>query len=334
MRRPVCDTDEMRILVLGGTGWLGGHVAALAAASGHVVTCVARGGRAPAGASLVRTDRERDDALAALPAADWDAVVDVATHPGYVRRAVRDLAGRVATYVYVSSVSAYASDAGSGADEDDALFAPLAADTMRTMDDFGAAKAACEQAVRNGVDAHAIVRPGLIGGPGDRTGRSTYWPRRFAQPSNPRGRVLVPDAADLPTAIIDVRDLAAFLLTLAAGDAHGAFNAIGDPVPLGEHLALARTAAGGRGRPTPVPEEWLQAHDVGQWMGPRSLPLWIADRDQARSMTTRSTARAREAGLQMRPLADTLADVLDQPGSVVEGAGLTDDEERELLAAW
>ncbi|WEG10100.1 NAD-dependent epimerase/dehydratase family protein [Microbacterium horticulturae] len=324
----------MRLLVLGGTGWLGRAVATLAAASGHDVTCVARGGSAPAGAALVRADRELDDALAPLAAQRWDAVVDVATQPVHVRRAVRDLAPVAARYVYVSSVSAYADQTAGIADESAPLFAPLAADAMRTMDDFGPAKAACEQLVRTAFPAqrHAIVRPGLIGGPGDRTGRTTYWPRRFARPSNPRGRVLVPDAADLPTAIVDVRDLAAFVLALAAGAGYGAFNALGEPVPLSEHLALAHTVAGGRVVPTPVAEEWLLAREVGQWMGPRSLPLWIADRDQARSLATRVTDRARRAGLMLRPLADTLADVLAEPGPVVQGAGLTDDEERELLA--
>lgn len=326
----------MRILVLGGTGWLGGHVTALAAASGHHVTCVARGEKAPAGATLVRADRESDDALAELAGAEWDAVVDVATHPGYVRRAVRDLSECAAKYVYVSSISVYASGVDSGVDEDSAVFDPLVADAMRTMEDFGPAKSACEQAVRAGFprDRHAIVRPGLIGGPGDRTGRSTYWPRRFAAPSNPRGRVLVPDAADLPTAVIDVRDLAAFLLTTAVGDAHGAFDAAGASVPFAEHLDLAREVAGRRGAPTAVPEEWLLERGVDQWMGPRSLPLWIVDRDQARAMASRPSTRARAAGLVLRPLAETLADVVAVPGAVVEGAGLTDDEERELLAAW
>lgn len=324
----------MRILVLGGTGWLGGHVAACAVASGHDVTCVARGERAPAGAALVRADREDDDALADVAVRHWDAVVDVATHPGFVRRAVRDLGGRVGRYVYVSSVSAYASAAEGGADESDALFAPLMADAMRSMDDFGRAKSACERAVREAFPgvAHAIVRPGLIAGAGDRTGRTTYWPRRFAQPSNPRGRVLVPDAADLPTAVIDVRDLAAFLLVLAAGDEHGAFNAIGDAVPLAEHLARAQHA-GGRGIPEPVPVQWLLDHGVAQWMGPRSLPLWLTDPADAIGMSTRSNARARAAGLVLRPLERTLADIVAVPGPIVEGAGLTDDEERELLAA-
>jgi len=325
----------MRILVLGGTGWLGGHVAAQAVASGHDVTCVARGQHAPTGVALVRTDREDDDALAEVAAQQWDAVVDVATHPGFVRRAVRDLAGRVGRYVYVSSVSVYSrATPEPGADESDALFAPLMADAMRSMDDFGRAKSACERAVRDAFPAagHAIVRPGLIAGAGDRTGRTTYWPRRFAQPSNPRGRVLVPDAADLPTAVIDVRDLAAFLLVLATGDAHGAFNAVGEPVPLREHLAVAQRAAG-RGVLEPVSEEWLIAHGVAQWMGPRSLPLWLIDHADAVGMNTRSNARARAAGLTLRPLERTLADIIAASGPVVEGAGLTDEEERELLAA-
>jgi len=324
----------MRLLVLGGTGWLGGTVAAQAVASGHDVTCVARGEHAPVGATLVRADRELDDALAGPATEHWDAVVDVATQPVYVRRAVRDLAPVATKYIHVSSVSAYADQAESGADETAPLFTPLTADAMRTMVDYGPAKAACEQAVRAAFpgDRHAIVRPGLIGGPGDRTGRTTYWPRRFAHPSNPRGRVLVPDAAEQPTAVIDVRDLAGFILALAAGDGSGAFNVLGAPLNFGEHVAVARRVAAHAGTLAPAAAEWLHRHDVAEWMGPRSLPLWLTG-PEAHGMNTRSCARALAAGLDRRPLAETLADVLAADGRTVEGAGLTDDEERELLVA-
>lgn len=327
----------MRLLVLGGTGWLGGHVAAQALASGHDVTCVSRRSAAAAGAHVVHADRDRDDALTEVAAGRWDAAVDVATGPGQVRRAVRDLGEAVAKYVYVSSVSAYASQHESDADESAALFEPLEADELASVADYGAAKSACEQAVRTGFPGrrHAIVRPGLIGGPGDRSGRTGYWPRRFAHPSNPAGEVLVPDAPQLPTSVIDVRDLAAFLLTLAVGDAHGAFNAVGEPVAFFDHLAAAREAAGHTGAVVLAGQQWLRAHEVDEWAGPRSLPLWLADPEMY-GMNTRSNARARAAGLVLRPLAETLtdalADALSADGDLARGAGLTDAEERELLA--
>jgi nucleoside-diphosphate-sugar epimerase len=322
----------MKLLILGGTGWLGGHVAASAVAAGHDVTCVARHAPAPAGATIVVADRDDDDALVSLGAQHWDAVVDVATHPGHVRRAVRALADTADHYVYVSSVSAYASHATVGADETDPVLEPLAADVMASLEDYGAAKAACEQAVLSafGEDRSTTVRPGLIGGPGDRTGRTTYWPRRFAHPSGASGAVLVPDAPDLPTSVVDVRDLAAWLVHLATGVA-GVFNAVGEPVPFADHLAAARAVAGG-GESVLAPSQWLLDQGVAPWAGPRSLPLWLPDPEWS-GMNSRSNARARAAGLVLRPLADTLVDGAAAATATVLGAGLTDDDERELLAA-
>jgi nucleoside-diphosphate-sugar epimerase len=322
---------------LGGTAWLGRAVADAAMRAGHEVTCVARGAAVPAGASLLRADRDRDDALAAAAAAPWDAVVDVAQQPGHVRRAVRDLEPVAERFVFVSSISVYASQAETGADEDAATLDPLDADAMGSLEDYGAAKAACEQAVLGGFGAAraAIVRAGLIGGPGDPSGRTGYWPLRFARPSSPEGAVLVPDAPELPTALIDVRDLANWIARLAQGGAAGVFNAAGDPRPFPEHIAAARVVAGHTGPLALAPEAWLTDQRVAQWSGPRSLPLWLADR-ALYGLGARSNALARAAGLELRPLADTLADSLawdlNHPAAAPRGAGLGDADERELLA--
>jgi nucleoside-diphosphate-sugar epimerase len=328
----------MNLLLLGGTAWLGHAVAAAALRDGHDVTCLARGSApAPEGARFVRADRDADDALHEVSQAHWDAVVDLASEPGQVRRAVRDLEPVAAKYVFVSSCSAYASHATIGADESIELLPALEDDAMVGMEQYGEAKAACEQAVRDafGEQRSAIVRPGLIGGPGDPTGRTSYWVRRFAAPSNERAQVLAPDAPELPTAIIDVRDLADFIVALATGSATGAFNALGDAHPLPAHLDAARAAAGKSAEVVAAPEAWLQEREVAQWMGPRSLPLWIAARDWY-GMNARSTERARAAGLTVRPLTETLADSLrhelEHGIPNPHGAGLTDAEERELLA--
>lgn len=354
----------MRLLILGGTAWLGRTLAEAAVRAGHDVTCVARGTAVPGGVTLVQADRDHDDALAAvargadgragsggsghlevasdpggIDPARWDAVIDLATHPGHVRRAVRDLEPVAERYVYVSTCSVYASQSGTGADEDDPVLDPLAGDRMQAMEEYGPAKAACEQAVLDGFgpERSVIVRPGLIGGPGDPSGRTDYWVLRCAHPSSPDGSVLVPDAPELPTAVIDVRDLARFLLHLAEDGPHGIFNALGQPVPFPAHLQAARRAAAHTGPVIAVAEGWLIEQGVGQWAGPRSLPLWIADPDWY-GMNTRSIARALAAGLTLRPLADTLANSLawsieyDVP--LPHGAGLTDEEERELLDEW
>lgn len=319
----------MKLLVLGGTAWLGRTTAASGVTAGHDVTCAARGTDVPDGARHVRVDRDDRDGLAPLADTRWDAVIDVSRQPGQVRRAARGL--RTDRYVFVSTCNVYASQAEIGADESATLLDPLDADVMTDPEDYGRAKVACEDAVREvfGNDRSAVVRPGLIGGPGDPTGRSTYWPRRFAAPSNPDGVVLAPDAPGLPTALIDVRDLAAWLLRLAEGAGSGAFNAQGEPHPFPAHLDAASAAAGHRRETVSAAEDWLAARGVNEWAGPRSLPLWLCD-ETWYGMNARSTARAVAAGLERRPLESTLADVLGGP--VMSGAGLTDEEERELLA--
>lgn len=340
----------MRLLILGGTAWLGRTIAQTALQAGHHVTCLARGsegargsvpggGEVPDGAELVRADRDRDDALDPVRDARWDAVIDVATQPGHVRRSVRDLEPVAGRCVYVSTGSVYAEDDQPGADEDARLLEPLQADRMETMEQYGQAKAACEQAVLEGFGPQrsAIVRAGLIGGPGDHTGRTGYWPLRAARPSNPDGSLLVPDAPALPTALIDVRDLAAWIVRLAEGHAQGIFNTDGHPVPFPEHIELARRAAGHTGTVVTVAEDWLVEQGIGQWAGPRSLPLWIAD-PSLYGMNERSIQRALATGLSLRPLSETLADSLawnlQHDAPTVMRAGLTDEEERALLDAW
>ncbi|WP_336603901.1 NAD-dependent epimerase/dehydratase family protein [Agromyces seonyuensis] len=326
--------------MLGGTAWLGGLIAAGALERGHEVTCVARGeaGEVPAGTRFVGADREQDDALAAVSRERWDAVVDVARQPGQVRRAVRDLEPVAGRFVFVSSCSAYASQAELGADEDAALLPALVADRMASPEDYGSAKAACEAAVLGafGRERSFIVRPGLLGGPGDPSGRTDYWPWRFAHPAE-QGRILVPDAPDLPTAVLDVRDLVAWMLRAIEDGLSGVCNAQGRPEAFPAHLAAARVAAGSDALPIPAPEAWLQEHGVAEWAGPRSLPLWLVDRDWY-GMNARSIDRALAGGLELRPLVDTLRDALAhreslEPSALRDRAGLADADESGLLAA-
>jgi nucleoside-diphosphate-sugar epimerase len=328
----------MKLLVLGGTAWLGGAVAAHAIGRGADVVCVARGrsGTVPDGARLVEADRDDPSALDGVRHERWDVVVDVARQPGHVRHAVAALEPVAERFVLVSTANVYADQRTLGQDEDSALLAPLGSDLMASMEEYGAAKVACEQAVRAGFgdDRSLIARAGLIGGPGDGSGRSGYWPWRFAHPAGADGRVLVPAALDRPAALIDVRDLAAWLVDAAARGTAGVFDAVGQALPLGEHLETARAVAGGRTSFAPAGEQWLAEHGVEEWSGPKSLPLWLRDPDWW-GMNARTGDRARAAGLTNRPLAETLADGLawEEPREHPHGAGLTDDEERELLAA-
>jgi nucleoside-diphosphate-sugar epimerase len=331
--------ERVRILVLGGTVWLGRCIADTAVDRGHHVTCLARGASAapPDRAEFVRADRDRPDAYAGVSGVDWDVVVDVSRQPGQVRRAVEALADRAGTFVFISSASAYADHGTPGDDESAALLPPLEGEVMETMATYGEAKVACEQHVRAafGPDRSLVIRVGLIGGPGDIFGRSGYWPLRFAQPAADDGSVLVPDAPALPTQVIDVRDLAAWVVDAGTAGVSGIFNAMGETTPLPDHLEVARTVAGHTGPVVPVGQEWLLAHDVEPWMGERSLPLWLPLPDYA-GFSARDSSAARAAGLVTRPLADTLADTLEW--ELASGpdrprlAGLTAEEERSLLA--
>lgn len=325
----------MRLLVLGGTAWLGREVATQALAAGHEVACLARGasGEPAAGTSLVVADRDADDGLADVSGESWDAVVDVARQPGQVRRAVRDL-DRAGHYVFVSTGNVYADHLTTGLDESAERLPALDGDTMASMADYGEAKVACEDAVLEAFGERAtIARSGLIGGPGDASDRSGYWPFRFSRPSNREGQVLAPDTRDQGTAVIDVRDLARWLVRCAADRTGGVFNAAGPVLPLGEHLQACREVAGHTGEIAWRSPSWLRAHRVQEWSGPRSLPLWLPEDETG--FTTQSNAAARAAGLDLRPLESTLADTLawrlEDPDRAL-GAGLSHAEERELLS--
>lgn len=333
---------RMLILVLGGTSWLGGEVAREALARGHAVTCLARGesGQPPQGATFVRADRGADTAYDQVRDQDWDGVVDVSWQPGFVNGAVAALAARSGTWVYVSSCSVYAAHDAVGADESAALLTPLEGGEA-TMETYGEAKVACERAVLAGVGSGqaVIARAGLIAGPGDRSGRTGYWPNRFAHPATKDGRVLVPDCPDQATQVIDVRDLAAWLVHCVQESVHGTFNAIGPATRFIEHIAAARRASSHVGPLVTVSNQWLTEHDVNAWAGPRSLPLWLPDQAMA-GFGARSNEAATAAGLVCRPLAETLADVLDRDVAQglgwhdqTRGAGLSPEDERGLIEA-
>ena len=329
----------MKILILGGTAWLGGSVATAALAAGHEVTCLARGAHVPEGAEIIRADRNELEACNGARGTQWDAVIDVSTSPGHVRRSVRDLAECTDRYLYVSSASVYKSLAIAGVNESAELHLPLAADEMATTDQYGSAKAACEQAVQMefGPERAIILRPGLIGGPGDPTGRTSYWPLRFAKARTEPDRVLIPDVPRQPVSVIDVRDLARWIVALLEDGTVGVFNASGDTLPLKEYLATARNVADYHDELVPVPSDWLIAEQVTQWAGPRSLPLWIAEPTLA-GLGAVANARAKQAGLSLRPVAETLRDTIAwaQQAEIetVRGAGLSAAEEQELLARF
>ncbi|MBM6400458.1 oxidoreductase [Phycicoccus sonneratiae] len=329
----------MKLLVLGGTAFLGREVARAGLAAGHDVTCVARGtsGEVAAGARLVVADRAADG-LGGVEEERWDAVVDVARDPGQVRRAVAALRGRVGHWGFVSTGNVYADHSVREADESTPLLDPLE-EGGEEPDEYGGKKVACERHVLDGVGADRVLvaRAGLLGGPGDTSGRTGWWPWRFAHPASP-GEVLVPDALEDPAQVLDARDLAAWLVRSGESGTAGVVDAVGPTTTLGGVLAAAREAAGSPAvEAVAADPTWLTEQDVGAWMGPRSLPLWLPYPEYA-GFAARTGEAARGLGLTTRPLVDTLRDVLaweeERPADQPRRTGLGDDDERTLLAAW
>lgn len=317
------------VLILGGTGWLSGRIAAHALGSGATVACLSRGGRpAPPGATLVLADRDDPDAYDVVARRDWDHVIDVSSRADHVTAAVRALADRAARWTYVSSMSVYRDDTTVGADETAPRHEPAGADDA---DDYAAQKVAAEDAVQGALGGRTLlVRPGLIVGDGDPSDRIGYWAAAFLRaPDEP---VLLPPLDGRTAQVIDVEDLAAYLATTSAT---GPVNAIGDVHALADVLDVVRAAAG-HGGPVVVGEEQrLVAAGVAYWAGPRSLPLWLPP--DMPGVMRRSNDRYRASGGTLRPLADTVARVVaDERERGVDRerrAGLTRVEERALLDA-
>ena len=326
----------MRLLILG-AGWLSGEIAVRAASSGDEVTCLARGktSAAPNGATFVRADRDEPHTFDAVRDARWDAVVDISTDPKRVRRAADALKPNAQHCIYISSASVYVDDRTPNQDESAQTHEPIEDGEVSDPELYGAHKVACERIVASffGSERTTLIRPGLIGGPGDRSDRSGYWPFRFAHPADERGRVLIPNAPNLATQLIDVRDLAGFVVDCARERVADTFDAIGESKSLADHLSVAQSVAGFHGTTVAADPQWLLAHDVSPWMGPRSLPLWLPLPDYA-GFGTRSGSAARQAGLRLRDLRATLADTLAWERTRESGtrrAGLSNDDERSLL---
>ncbi|MGH3105047.1 MAG: SDR family oxidoreductase [Gaiellaceae bacterium] len=328
----------MKLLVLGGTKFLGRAVAEAALARGHELTLFNRGETNPGlfpEAEHLRGDR--DGNLRALAGRQWDAVVDPS---GYVPRVVRasaELLRESGHYVFVSSISAYAEPLPRGYDEG----APTHGDPQgeSVQEEYGELKAACERMVAEVLpDRSASIRAGLIVGPHDPTDRFTYWVTRLAR----GGDVLAPGSPDRQVQFVDVRDLGTWIVRVAEERRAGPFTATGPmpPVTMGQLLETCRTVSDEDARLLWVAEDFLLERSVGEWM---ELPLWVAGDEH---FMEADVSRAVAAGLTYRPVEETVRDTLRwadgagetaaplASGMTIGKAGMEPAREADLLAEW
>ena len=336
----------MRLLILGGTGFIGPHQVRYALDRGHQVTIFNRGRQHlewPGPVEELLGDRNTGD-LKSLEGRDWDVCIDnPTTLPFWVRDAGRALQGRVKNYLFISTISVYA-DNDMPADES----APVAAYTgqdplAETLDSFhahgelyGPLKAESEkEAEKQFPGKTAVIRPGLIVGPGDETDRFTYWPVRLSR----GGEVLAPGDGSDPVQFIDARDLAEWTIRMAEARAVGTYNATGPAQRLTMRQMLSGIASAIRANPklTWVPAEFLAGEKVEAWS---DMPVWVPARGDTAGFAQRSIKKAIAKGLTFRPLAQTAADTLawfkQLPAERQEKlkAGMTPDREKSVLAKW
>lgn len=336
----------LRILILGGTGFTGPFQVRYALARGHKVTLFNRGRRPspewPGEVEQLHGDRDTGE-LSALRGRQWDVCIDNPTSlPSWVRDAGRVLGGNVGHYLFISTISVYADGSRPGIDEDDALAAYRGRDAMAETRDslmadmenlYGPLKALSEaEAHAQFGDRTTIVRPGYIVGPRDETDRFTYWPHRVAQ----GGEILVPGDGLDPLQVIDGRDLAEWMIRLAEQGTTGTFNAVGPGYRMTMDAMLhgCQAVTASPMTLTHVSAEFLEAHQV-------QLPIWVQRGQGAYAGYGQvSNARAIAAGLGFRPLATTVADLLQWfaslPAQRQAGlrAGISRAREAQLLQAW
>ena len=343
---PVRADKQLKILMLGGTAFLGPAIVDNALARGHEVTLFNRGRtNTHLYPDLEKLVGDRLESHAALEGRKWDVVIDTSGYfPRVVEAAAAALAGNIGQYIFISSVSVYADFSKKGITEDDPVGTVTPeevaeVDSMRKITglNYGPLKALCEQAAEKAFPGKTCnIRPGLIVGPMDKSDRFTYWPVRIQQ----GGEVLVPDSPDVVTQVIDVRDLGEWIVHCAEQDVTGVFNATSPPeqLTMGELFETCKEVSGSDAMFTWVTKEFLDEHEVAAWS---DMPVWLPLDGESAGHPFVRVDPAVKAGLVYRPIGETVRDTLDWWANVDQErkdkpmrSGLTAVREMELLAAW
>lgn len=342
-REPRAAPKPLRILILGGTGFIGPALTQIALDRGHTVSFFNRNktntGLFP---QVTRYVGDRDpklgEGLKALEGHDWDVVIDDSGYfPRQVSASATLLAGHVHRYIYISSIACYKDPHPLNGDEN-APLGPLADPTVETMGpggkNYGGLKALCEQALTGIIPADrlTIVRPGYLVGPGDTTGRFTYWPVRFDK----GGEIAVPGLPTDPIQIMDVRDLSAFLVKLAEDGANGRFNVVGPQKRMEWAQVIQACAASTAAKSTPI---WMDPEFISQQTD-IVFPIWNPFQSTGKNMHTWRNDRAVQAGLRFLPVETTAKDTLRwykglaPDDRLAKLAGPSAEQEAKLIATW
>lgn len=324
----------MKILILGGTIFLGRSVVESAVQRGHQVTLFNRGQHGSAlFPDLEKIHGDRTESLSELGLGEWDAVIDTCGYvPRIVRKSSEFLSPRVGQYLFISSISVYAEPFYPQMDES----APVGVLSDESVEEingetYGPLKALCENVVCNIYKEKAlIIRPGLIVGPNDPTDRFTYWPSRIQR----GGEVAAPGNPFQHVQVIDVRDLADWILMMVETRQNGVFNATGplDRITMSEFLTLCGKTVNSDAKFTWLSEEFLLEQNIKPFI---DFPMWVPAEVQA--MQQINIAKAVEKGLALRPLEETIRATLAWDNNRPEGnrrAGLTRLQEEDLLRKW
>ncbi|HEY7325695.1 MAG TPA: hypothetical protein VH520_12815 [Streptosporangiaceae bacterium] len=324
----------MRILIIGGTAFVGRHIAQAAIDAGHDVSLFHRG---QTGASLFpqaeHLNGDRDEDLSALAQSRWDATIDVCAYfPRQVRSLAAALDGRGGRYVFISSVSAYSPQVPWNYPESAPLAAVTDPDaTAVTNENYGGLKVACERASTQLFGpGTSIIRPTYVIGPYDRSYRFTWWVDRLAR----GGRVLAPGRPDDPIQLIDARDQGSWIVSLLERSITGTFHTVNPAPPFGFGQMLEEIAA--EVAPAGTDLVWLDSEFlVDEGVDGMTLPLWAEGDSEGLNLSAASPAAAFAAGLAPRPLRQTVADIrASEPVPARPGVGLPPDREAGLLERW
>ncbi|MBS1952597.1 MAG: NAD-dependent epimerase/dehydratase family protein [Cyanobacteria bacterium SZAS-4] len=324
----------MKILVIGGTIFVGRHIVEAALQRGHEVTLFNRG-RTESGLfkDVEKIVGDRSESLDNLAGRSWDVIIDTSGYvPRVVSKSCEALKSSCKTYVFISTGSVYKDKSVPGINEDHETLIPKDPDSLEWNDDtYGEMKSGCEVVVQKTFGERALlIRPGVVVGPYDPTDRFTYWPVRVES----GGEVLAPGRPERPIQFIDARDLGAWTILLSESNATGIYNAIGPEYQLSmsKFLNDCKTVSESNADFVWIPDQALLNHKVEAWS---EMPFWIPENTENSGMSLRDNSKAIKSGLTFRPLQETIADTLkwwheEKTGCELK-AGMNKKREIELL---